>query len=91
MKSQDVAKSPQDLKRERDRLEIVAFLRKRSSEGNGVGCFLCKWIVEDFELFGTLTDYPKDYNGHGVFPYRGKAGHIKLELATLDTTSQPPV
>jgi hypothetical protein len=50
----------------------------------GVGCFLCGWIVQDFELNGMLTDYPKDTVGSGVFPYLGKRAHILIELKALD-------
>jgi len=85
MKSQDAAKSPtpQDQKRERDRREIIDTLRRRAPNERGQGCFLCKLIVEDFDLHGTLTGHPKDSNGHGIFPQAGKAEHIKIELASL--------
>lgn len=87
MKSQDDAKSPQDLKKERDRRLIIDSLRVRIPDQAGVGCFLCRLIVEDFDLNGTLTNHPKDSNGQGIFPYQGKAEHIRLELATLDSTA----
>lgn len=85
MRSQDVAKSqtPQDQKRERDRRQIIETLRRRAPSEAGVGCFLCKLIVEDFDLHGTLTGHPKDSNGHGIFPQVGKAEHIRLELASI--------
>lgn len=63
---------------------MVDAFRKKIPNAQGVGCFLCKWIVEDFDLHGKLTDYPKDFNGNGIFPYKGKVEHIRLELPTLD-------
>lgn len=86
MKSEDVAKNPtpQDQKRERDRRRIIDALRGRAPNESGSGCFLCKLIVEDFDLHGTLTGHPKDSNGHALFPQTGKAEHIKIELATMN-------
>ena len=85
MKSQGDAKSPQDLKKEKDRRQIIEAMRKRvPAAGSGIGCFLCKLIVEDFDQNGKLTSGPKDFNGHGIFPYEGKVEHIKIERPTLD-------
>jgi hypothetical protein len=77
-------KSPQDLKRERDRARLIDALRPRVPSAAGVGCFCCKLIVEDFDLHGELTGHPKDSNGQAVFPRVGKLEHIRLENPTLD-------
>ena len=84
-------KSPQDQKRESDRERIIMVLRSRIPEGSGPGCFLCRLIVEDYEKHGMLTDYPNDSNGKGTFPYQGKANHIRLELASLDSLAKAAV
>ena len=47
-------------------------------------CFLCKWISEDLAAHGKLTDYPKDFNGHGIFPIEGKERHLALESGSID-------
>lgn len=45
---------------------------------NEPGCPLCKWILEDFELNKKLTDYPRNFDGSGQFPLKGKELHIKI-------------
>lgn len=69
-----------DEKRKNDQLKIIARLRERIPNEAGAGCFLCKWIVEDFEKTGRLTDFPFDANDKGMFPIRGKIDHMRLEL-----------
>lgn len=76
--------SPQDLKVERDRRAIIDKLRMRIPDKAGVGCFLCRMIVEDFDQSGKLTDAPYDLNGKGTFPFSGKRDHIRIELLSLD-------
>jgi len=83
--SEGKPQTPQDQKRERDRRELIDKLRRRIPTAQGVGCFLCKLIVEDFDKNGELTNGPKDFNGNGIFPHPGKIEHIKHELPTLDT------
>jgi hypothetical protein len=74
-----------------DQVKIIDRLRKRASDAQGVGCFMCLWIVQDFDLHGTLTDYPKDANGGGVFPYLGKRAHIAICLKILDRAPESAV
>lgn len=56
-------------------------LRARVPDKDGVGCFLCKWILEDLEKNGTLTKgYPEtSIDGKPLFPIEGKAEHLALE------------
>jgi hypothetical protein len=54
---------------------LKPLLKARIPDQDGVGCFLCKWIYEDIEKNGSLTDYPKG----GQFPVPGKQQHLKLE------------
>lgn len=80
-------KSPRDLveeKRANDRTRIIDALRPRATDEQGVGCFLCAWIISDFERNGKLTDFPYDLNDKGIFPYLGKVAHIRLEAPKLD-------
>ena len=83
--------SPSEKKRENDRLRMLAALRKRIPDEQGVGCFLCRLFVEDFEKNGKLTDHPYDANGKGLFPVAGKTRHLQLELISLDSPSAPAV
>lgn len=85
------SKSPQDLKRESDRARIIMVLRARIPDADSPGCFLCRLIVEDYDKHGTLTDYPNDSNGKGTFPRQGKADHVRLELASLDSRARGAV
>lgn len=54
--------------------ELLALLGARS-----VGCFLCRWILEDVKKNGKLTGYPLDYNQQPEFPVQGKINHLELE------------
>jgi hypothetical protein len=47
----------------------------------GIGCFLCKWILEDLHQHKRLTDThpPKSIDGSIPFPASGKARHLILE------------
>ncbi len=78
------APDPAEEKKERDRARIIEALRGRVPDGQGVGCFLCQWIVLDFEKNGKLTDFPYDSNNKGLFPYLGKIAHIRFEAPRLD-------
>ncbi len=42
-------------------------------------CFLCRWIVEDWEQNKKMTGYPLDYGGAPEFPVSGKLKHMQLE------------
>ena len=55
-------------------LEIVHIARKHQA-----CCFMCRWIVEDFEKNGKLTGHPNDFMDAGTFPRSGKESHAKLE------------
>lgn len=57
---------------------LKPLLKARIPVNEGPGCFLCKWIHEDLEKNGHLTDYPMSYQG-GQFPISGKHMHLKLE------------
>lgn len=47
---------------------------------DGVGCFLCGWILEDLHKNGRLTTYPeKCIDGSVMFPVASKVEHLKLE------------
>lgn len=72
-----------DQKRENDRKRIIDLLRKRMPNVDGLGCLLCRMIVEDYDEHGTLTDWPLDVNDKGLFPASGKRLHIELELRSL--------
>jgi hypothetical protein len=54
--------------------ETMAFLLERSEK-----CFLCWWIHEDARMHVTLTGWPNDYFGSGIFPVEGKLKHLELE------------
>lgn len=54
------------------------------------GCFLCRFILEDQEKHGKLTDYPFDFEQKGIFPLRGKCIHVQLEQASVYGDSAPP-
>ena len=79
-KSEDEKRKDQVEENKRKRRErIVEQLRAKVPVGDGPGCFLCKWILEDLEKNGALTGYPIDFNGGGVFPRAGKILHLQLE------------
>lgn len=61
--------------------ELMRRLKPRIPDQNGVGCFLCKWIHEDLEKNGKLTDAhpPKNIDGSTLFPADGKKKHLVLE------------
>lgn len=54
---------------------VKPLLRERIPVEDGPGCWLCKWIYEDLEKNGKMTDYPK---GHS-FGEPGKYRHLQLE------------
>lgn len=53
----------------------------KGPEGDQVGCFLCKWILEDLAKNGKLTDgHPaKCTDGSSQFPAESKKKHLVLE------------
>jgi hypothetical protein len=61
--------------------ELKAALRARSEKLPETGCFMCRWILEDLERHGRLTDeWPtKNHDGSPLFPASGKLIHLKLE------------
>jgi len=67
-------------KEESDRKKIIQFLKGRIPNADGVGCFLCRLITEDFEKNGRLTEWPLDFNDKGTFPRTGKILHIRAEV-----------
>lgn len=83
MNSSDEKNLEENRRRQRDR--IVAEIEKRAPGPGGVGCFLCKWILEDLAKNPKLTGYPTDANGASVFPRAGKIDHLKLEGLFLPT------
>lgn len=83
--------SPSEKKKESDRRKIIAALRRRIPDEEGVGCFLCRLFVKDFEKNGKLTDHPYDANGKGLFPAASKVEHLRLEMMSLDIRSDPAV
>lgn len=54
-------------------------LANRIPDRMDVGCFVCRWILEDLEKNGVPTDYPRDAMGAGIFPWQGKMRHLELE------------
>jgi hypothetical protein len=56
-------------------------LKGRSERLPETGCFLCRWILQDLEKHGRLTDvWPeKNHDGSVLFPATGKVAHLKLE------------
>ena len=55
-------------------MRLKPLLKNRIPVNEGPGCFLCKWIHEDLEANGKLTDYPNKQ-----FPVSGKHRHLQLE------------
>lgn len=55
-------------------LEIVTEARRHEKV-----CFMCRWILTDFEANMKLTDWPYDYTNKGDFPRASKEKHAKLE------------
>lgn len=41
-------------------------------------CFLCKWILQDFEKNGTLTGHYSANGEFEIFPVKGMVNHISL-------------
>lgn len=42
------------------------------------GCFLCRFILEDFAKNGKLTGWPNDIFEKGTFPIEAKIRHIEI-------------
>jgi hypothetical protein len=47
-------------------------------EATQKGCFLCRFILEDFAAKGKLTGYPNDIFEKGTFPVEAKIRHIEI-------------
>ncbi len=55
-------------------------LAGRKPDKDGVGCFLCGWILQDILKNGRLTDHPgKSIDGSVQFAPPAKTEHLKLE------------
>lgn len=66
-------------------LSIEIALKRRIPDREGRGCFLCKWILEDLEKNGRLTETEKDNIGWPTsFPPEAKRKHLELEGIPLD-------
>lgn len=65
-----------------EQLEVLKEkLRARCPNAQDVGCHLCRWILEDLEKNGTLTNkHPEPcVDGKPHFPVEGKVKHLILE------------
>lgn len=53
----------------------------KGPEGNQVGCFVCRLVLEDLVKHGKLTDkHPeKSFDGSTAFPALSKKIHLGLE------------
>lgn len=85
------AVTPPDLLRAPERQQILHKVSTRVPQGDGPGCFLCKWIFEDLTKNGKLTDEPKEHSGAGMFPILSKTRHLELEGFLLDVHALPAV
>lgn len=54
-------------------------LKGRIVDLNGIGCFVCSWILRDLEKNDRLTSTERDLNGQIGFPKESKLRHIILE------------
>lgn len=65
--------------------EVLSALRDklldRVPNADGVGCFLCRWILGDLAKNGMMTaGYPEIcVDGKPQFPLEGKVLHLMLE------------
>ena len=60
-----------------------SFLEGRAEEGAPGYCFMCKWILDDYNKNGTLTGVVKEGGDKGkyeIFPIRGQINHLWLEI-----------
>lgn len=48
------------------------------NESKNKGCFLCKFILEDYAKNGKLTGHPNDIFEKGTFPVEAKIRHIEI-------------
>lgn len=73
---------------EKSEAELLATLKDqlldrvpKGPEGEQVGCFLCKWALEDLAKNGKLTDVhpPKSIDGSSQFPAEAKKKHLIVE------------
>lgn len=55
----------------------ITFLEARKDK-----CFLCAWILEDYQKNKTLTGVKRDggFGKYEIFPMRGEINHLWLEL-----------
>jgi hypothetical protein len=62
-----------------ERLSVIRErLKLRVPNDQGVGCFLCRLILEDLED-GKLTGMIIDLQKQPVFPRGGELAHLRLE------------
>ncbi len=59
--------------------QITDRLRQRAPDGEGVGCILCKWILEDLLANGKLSGAILDAHKQPMFPPSGELAHLQLE------------
>jgi hypothetical protein len=59
------------------------------TESTAKGCFLCRFILEDFAKNGKLTGSPNDIFGKGTFPVESKIRHIEILKYNLPEKIQP--
>ena len=52
---------------------LLAFLKKEAPK-----CFILRWILEDLEETGEVTDKPYDYAGTSMCPVKAKRRHLVL-------------
>jgi hypothetical protein len=63
-----------DIELSKDKID---FLKARKD-----ACFLCAWILEDYEKNKTLTGVKREggFGKYEIFPMRGEINHLWLEL-----------
>ena len=54
-------------------------LQKRSPDSRGIGCYMCRLILEDLDDGGRLNGVLPDFHNHPDFPRKGELAHLKLE------------
>lgn len=60
---------------------LKSCLASRVPDAQDVGCILCKFILDDLEKNGRLTNkHPEPcFDGTPVFPVTGKLKHLQIE------------
>lgn len=61
--------------------DLKVELLARAPNAAGEGCFPCRWILEDLDAHGQLTDAEDQHSDGGkpMFPKKSKLAHLKLE------------